>query len=97
MCKRPDTGLLASMTQVPTTNWNAKSDGKVGEDSAPFAADWRSLGTAKHTFTHFHLELEAWVATVDFIPDLDGWWCPKSDLQNQALPKVMHRVLDLLT
>ena len=52
LCKRGDKGLLAGMTQVPTTNWNAREDGATGSHAAPLKAVWKQIGLAKHTFTH---------------------------------------------
>lgn len=93
LCKRADSGLLAGMSQVPTTDWTARQDGATGTSAAPIDADWRKKGKATHTFTHFHLELEVWEAVIDEKPDFDGWWCRVSQLKAEAIPKVMHRVL----
>ncbi|MDJ0613700.1 MAG: A/G-specific adenine glycosylase [Rhizobiaceae bacterium] len=93
LCKRPDKGLLAGMTQVPTTDWTASQDGAVGTVNAPVKGDWKLMGNAKHTFTHFHLELEVWVIQIKGDTDMNGWWCAFRDIKNEALPKVMHKVL----
>lgn len=93
LCKRSDTGLLAGMTQVPTTDWNAKTDGATGENAVPFAANWKHKGSVRHTFTHFHLELEVWhTKRIKALP-FDGWWRDRSKLTDEALPKVMHKVI----
>ncbi len=93
LCKRPDAGLLASMTQVPTSDWTARHDGATGAASAPLKATWKFKGTARHTFTHFHLELEVWTATVSGRVKLEGWWCDQKSLAQEALPTVMRKVL----
>ena len=93
LCKRGDKGLLAGMTQVPTTNWNAREDGATGSDAAPLKAGWKQIGLAKHTFTHFHLELEVWETTSHEVDNIDGWWCNEENLANEALPTVMWKVL----
>ncbi len=95
LCKRPENGLLGGMTQVPTTDWTAKQDGITDASGAPFAADWQYAGIAKHTFTHFHLELSVWTAHSSSELQLDGWWCDQHALNDEALPKVMHRVLSV--
>ena len=94
LCKRPETGLLAGMTQVPTTNWTVSQDGKTGTTAAPMYAEWQKRGIARHTFTHFHLELEVWHTTASEMP-FEGWWCRETQLKEEALPKVMHKVLAL--
>ncbi len=55
---RPGKGLLGGMLGFPTSLW---SDDPA--PAPPFAADWRSLGEVRHTFTHFHLTLEVLTAT----------------------------------
>ncbi|MEM9279806.1 MAG: NUDIX domain-containing protein, partial [Pseudomonadota bacterium] len=93
LCKRENTGLLAGMTQVPTTDWNSRKSGATGKDAAPLEADWKNSGTIQHTFTHFHLQLEVWVAgKVDTVPS-EGWWCDQKKLVEEALPTVMRKVL----
>lgn len=93
LCKRPEKGLLGGMTQVPTTDWSAAKDGATGLEAAPLKAEWKNFGIAKHTFTHFHLELTVWkTINVDAV-ELDGWWCSQNLLKSEALPTVMHKVL----
>ncbi len=93
LCKRGGTGLLAGMTQVPTTDWNARSDGKTDSLAAPVSAKWRRMLDIRHTFTHFHLDLVVWHARSEQAPAMDGWWCPIDRLSDEALPTVMRKVL----
>ena len=93
LCKRSDTGLLASMTQVPTTDWTARQDGSTDVSEAPVDADWHKAGTIRHTFTHFHLELTVWHTHSDEAPTLAGWWSAKNTLPDLAIPKMMQKVL----
>ena len=93
LCKRPEKGLLGGMTQVPTTDWSASQDGLTGLEAAPIQAEWKMSGMAKHTFTHFHLELTVWKAANVEEVKLDGWWCSQNLLKFEALPTVMHKVL----
>ena len=90
--KRPDKGLLAGMSEVPTTDWTARADGNIGAASAPSEADWVSKGTINHVFTHFHLELEVWQA-VGQAPDNHGWWADRDKVNSEALPTVMKKVI----
>ncbi len=93
LCKRSDQGLLAGMTQVPTTDWNSRHDGSADTTQAPIEGNWKNTGVAKHTFTHFHLELTVWrIDNIDVVPH-QGWWCKIEKLNDEALPKVMHKVL----
>ena len=62
---RPPSGLLGGMVAVPTTGWSARADGATGVEAAPFEAAWRHVGTARHGFTHFEIELEVFVARAD--------------------------------
>jgi A/G-specific adenine glycosylase len=50
--RRAERGLLGGMLAFPSTGWD-------GSDTPPpLDADWRELGTVRHTFTHFHLHLQ---------------------------------------
>ena len=86
---RPAKGLLAGMTEVPTSDWG----GALGEPDFPVEADWRRHGQVIHVFTHFRLELEVWSAVV--APEgLDaGWWTPPEALKGEALPTLFRKVL----
>jgi A/G-specific adenine glycosylase len=86
---RPDKGLLAKMTEVPTSDWTAE----LGEPDYPLASEWRHRGQVVHVFTHFRLELEVWSAVV--APDgLDtGWWSAPEALGGEALPTLFRKVL----
>ncbi|NMA99220.1 MAG: A/G-specific adenine glycosylase, partial [Phyllobacteriaceae bacterium] len=67
---RPEKGLLAAMTEVPTSTWAED----LTDPAYPLPANWQHRGQIVHVFTHFRLELQVWSATVP--PDaLDGgWW-----------------------
>jgi A/G-specific adenine glycosylase len=93
--QRPDKGLLGGMMEIPSTGWRERIDHP--ESEAPLAATW--LKTAKrieHTFTHFHLELEIWSARVPAnmeVGDRAARWVSKSDLDDEALPSVMRKIV----
>jgi A/G-specific adenine glycosylase len=86
---RPGKGLLAGMTEVPTSEWAAE----LAEISYPVAGEWRHCGQVVHVFTHFRLELEVWAAQVQ--PEgLDGgWWSEPTALAGEALPTLFRKVL----
>jgi A/G-specific adenine glycosylase len=91
--KRSDKGLLAGMSELPGTHWTACQDGLTGSASLPFDANWKFAGTARHTFTHFHLELEVWQCEWDRPLSETGWWVPASKLHGEALPTLMKKAI----
>lgn len=86
---RPGKGLLAGMTEVPTSDWATEA----GEVAYPTTGAWRHSGQVVHIFTHFRLELDVWSAQVE--PEgLDaGWWSPPHALKGEALPTLFRKVL----
>ena len=100
--RRPPTGLLGGMLEVPSTEWTALPGGANTVKSAqPIAAEFEQVpGTVVHVFTHFRLELSVYRATVERKarprsgPDAAAWqWCPTSSLDTAALPSVIRKVL----
>jgi A/G-specific adenine glycosylase len=92
--KRSGSGLLAGMTEVPTSNWTARRDGALGTAAAPFDGNWKMTGTVRHVFTHFQLRLDVYHAAFGQRPDYaGGWWSPKEDLFAEALPTVMKKAI----
>ncbi len=91
--KRPETGLLGGMTEVPSTDWREPPwTAAEARAAAPIKAPWRALpGTVRHTFTHFHLVLDVWAADTDLPPN-EGAWSPPGGLGNYALPTVMKKI-----
>ena len=94
---RPDKGLLGGMSEIPSTEWS--EDGAPGDPAghAPVTAPWTKLpGSVRHTFTHFHLELEVWAA--EPLPRgteaADGRFVPRRDLHAEALPTVMKKIVN---
>ncbi len=92
LTKRPNKGLLGGMSVVPTTGWTASKNGATGYAAAPIVGDWIPHGHIRHTFTHFHLELEVWSAHVNMLPG-DGWWSLQHQIGGEALPTVMKKVI----
>lgn len=92
--KRPPSGLLGGMIEVPSTPWRdspwtLEEARKLG----PFHLDWHPLGgVVRHTFTHFHLELSvvAGVARGGTVPA--GRWVAPDGFGAEALPTVMRKV-----
>ena len=87
---RPDKGVLARMTETPTSDWGATP----ADPAFPFAADWRHRGQVVHVFTHFRLELDIWSVTAPDPAKLaDGWWASPTELHAEALPSLFRKVL----
>jgi A/G-specific adenine glycosylase len=91
--RRVETGLLGGMTEVPTTPWTARIDGGTTVDHAPFEARWEPSGVITHVFTHFELRLSVYRTRVGSAQAHAGWWVPVDDLNEQALPTVMKKVI----
>lgn len=95
--RRPPSGLLGGMTEVPGTHWAEQFDVETSLEDAPFPANWKKRPSeVKHTFTHFHLRLTIFRADLagNTLPKLeDSWWSEPDALENEALPTVMRKVL----
>ena len=90
--RRPDKGLLGGMLGWPGAEWGDKVI-----EAPPVQADWRDIGAeARHTFTHFHLQLGIRVAELplDSAPQT-GHFVSKTDFRPSDLPTVMRKVFDL--
>ena len=94
---RPDKGLLAKMTEVPTTEWSHDFSIEHAISEAPIDADWTRLpGAVRHIFTHFPLELVVFRAKV-----AKGTRAPSgmrfiasAEIQGEAFPNVMRKVIN---
>jgi A/G-specific adenine glycosylase len=97
--RRPEKGLLASMMEVPCTEWTHDFNNRLVRHAAPVFREevrWRRLpGIVRHVFTHFPLELEVFIAQVPrTTPAPKGArWVKLGDLADEALPTVMRKVL----
>jgi A/G-specific adenine glycosylase len=100
--RRPETGLLGGMLEVPSSVWHSSEDDFAPAlNAAPVAADWTELDQpVVHVFTHFRLELRVLRAEVakrtplraEAEPSRCRWW-PRATLADAALPSVMRKVL----
>ncbi len=97
--RRPENGLLGSMTEVPGSDWAHDFDLATALDAAPhFRArpHWRKLaGQVTHVFTHFPLALTVFVTDMPRgTPAPKGArWAKRAGLADEALPTVMRKVL----
>ncbi len=95
--RRPESGLLGGLFEVPSTPWRAtRWDLREGLAAAPAVADWRLLdGSVVHVFTHFRLTLQvATGRTGNDVPP--GDWVPPQRFADYALPTVMKKVARLV-
>ncbi len=96
--RRPDSGLLGGMIEIPSTPWvDGRQWGMTQAlEHAPIQTQWTILnGMVRHTFTHFHLELTVVSGLAAHNPDLGQWHKPDR-LSSLALPTVMKKVVDLV-
>ena len=97
--RRPAKGLLASMMEVPGTEWTHDFRDSRAQDSAPvLGADvrWRRIqGIVRHVFTHFPLELVVYTAKLPARSRApEGMrFVPIATLAGEALPNVMRKVI----
>lgn len=92
---RAEKGLLASMTEVPGSEWSAEY--KVSTRAAPISGTkWqKAIGPVHHVFTHFPLELTVYAARVAKRTRApEGMrFVPFAALDEEALPSVMRKVI----
>ncbi len=90
--RRPETGLLGGMAEVPGTAWAEEAP----EAEPPFAASWKDAGRVVHIFTHFRLELAVRTAVVSgrAATKASDWWSAPEALPGEALPTVMKKAIE---
>lgn len=86
---RPESGLLGGMLGFPTTDWTDDPT-----PNPPLQAEWQTLNTqARHTFTHFHLELVIQMAIIANDAQIDrGHFVAEADFDPKSLPTAMRKV-----
>ncbi|MBE1236456.1 A/G-specific adenine glycosylase [Phaeovibrio sulfidiphilus] len=95
--RRPESGLLGAMMEVPSTDWRSDAwDTAEALPHAPTLAAWTPVpGCVRHTFSHFHLELSVLRARTASGTNVEGTWADPARLDDHALPAVMLKVLTL--
>ena len=81
LMRRPAKGMLGGMTALPGSEWG---------ENRPMSMN--SLGTVRHVFTHFALELDV-VARSE--PMGEGWWHPLADLDDAGLPTLYRKAAEM--
>ncbi len=95
--RRPRSGLLGGMTEIPSTPWTDRPWTVVAaRGEAPLRARWERVpGVVIHGFTHFRIEFRLLRAR---LPrrlegiDAGAFWCPLPELDRQALPTLMRKL-----
>ncbi len=94
--RRPPSGLLGGMTELPGTDWRAAPWTMTEALAlAPMAAAWWPAGQVRHGFTHFTLTIDVYAAAVEAIV-APGLLRPVVGLGAEALPSVMRKCVALL-
>ena len=81
LVRRPAKGLLGGMAALPGGDWS----------DAPQRAP-NAIGTVRHVFTHFSLDLHV-VPRAE--PAGEGWWQPLDGLGEAGLPTLYRRAAEL--
>jgi len=91
---RPGHGLLAGMMEVQSSPWREGDMPTLGETRAyaPSAEKWKICPViVRHVFTHFTLEIA--VATAVTKKRVEGHWVAPRELDDEALPSVMKKII----
>jgi A/G-specific adenine glycosylase len=93
--RRPPTGLLASMVELPGTPWGpARPSVEETLQAAPTAGSWSPVpGRVRHVFTHLALEVEVWTLDGADGACADGLWCRPERFASLALPTLTKKLL----
>ncbi|MFN3960879.1 MAG: A/G-specific adenine glycosylase [Parvularculaceae bacterium] len=87
--RRPEKGLLGGMLGLPGTEW---TEAPASSPQQKGRVAWRRAGTVRHTFTHFHLELEVMTAPAPNGRRADNeLWLAPADAR---LPTVMKKAVE---
>jgi A/G-specific adenine glycosylase len=101
---RPLRGLLAGMTEVPTSEWTHAFDAAAALRGAPRLSNgkaklaWRRLpGKVTHVFTHFPLELVVYAAAVAASTRAPRGtrFVARAAFHDEAWPSLMRKVIAL--
>jgi A/G-specific adenine glycosylase len=80
LVRRPSQGLLGGMAVLPGNEWS---------DTAPDRVN--AIGTVRHVFTHFSLELHI---LPNPEPIGEGWWQPLDQISEAGLPTLYRKAIE---
>ncbi len=93
--KRSGKSMLGDMIEVPSSDWDHKNAEKKSALVAP-KGEWSRLKSkVRHSFTHFDLELELYVANRNRPPFSNGFWHNINNLDQVALPTLFKKTIRL--
>jgi len=81
LVRRPAKGMLGGMASLPGPEW--------ADDPPPGV---NALGSVRHVFTHFSLDL---FVVLKAEPFEEGWWQPLAELADAGLPTLYRRACEL--
>jgi len=93
--KRSDKGMLAGMSEVPSGEWSASTNGDSSVEGAPISANWQYCGKVRHSFTHFYIEMKVYFCLLNSRAKVDGWWVHRDIVNEEALPTLMKKIVAL--
>lgn len=93
--RRPASGLLGGMLELPGTEWRDEPWGEDAMAAAPAHAAWRRAGEVRHGFTHFELRIALFAARVPRI-DASGGLYSAAEVAEQAIPSAMRKCIRLV-
>jgi A/G-specific adenine glycosylase len=82
LVRRPSKGMLGGMAALPGEEW---SDEPLPQPDV--------LGTVRHQFTHFSLDLQVVPRSE---PCGEGWWHPVERLGGAGLPTLYRRAVEIV-
>jgi A/G-specific adenine glycosylase len=82
LVRRPAKGLLGGMAALPGGEWTESVPDRLNP-----------LGTVRHIFTHFSLDLHLVLRAE---PEEEGWWHPVDRLDEAGLPTLYRRAAELV-
>lgn len=88
LVRRPGKGMLGGMRALPDDGWSARV---YGDGAPPLDGDWRHLGTVRHGFTHFDIELRVMACERPEAPPGAGEWWPLDTLDEAGLPTLFAK------
>ena len=87
-------GSLTCLSIIQFRNREAFPTRARAIKEAPFSGKWaKAPGFVRHSFTHFHLEIEVYVARFSRRPNFDGVWVTREKLGHTALPTAMKKLI----
>ncbi len=94
--KRPSTGMLASMLEVPNDNWERKKKLlKTDKSIKKISQRFLKKGFLLYSFSHFNLHSDIYFTRIKKNKFVKGKWLKASKYTNSQLPTVMKKIVRL--